>query len=573
MRFPGIAGFGCRTFTPVPQGPLLLDTNPLLQGAQVRHPVRGLPPPLLTATGARHSLLGPAPLGLITGPYQPHSHKDVPERKRERENARGTDGQPRYSTTKEECGDEAAHASESNGPPSLQQHELLKRQRRNGLEEPVCEEDSERATEDRTPTEGVEPAAGFPEPRAGPGGLSAEECSDSNQPAEVSGQSLKVTIQRSSENRAFSTGLEEPAGAAAPSTGQEEDSATPGRHYCHLCKIPCGNQQGFQSHMISVGHQQRVTDVQHRSSASLDCLLRQTHTTQPGNQANRGRGKAVQFWCATCQSHFRGDLILHRRTQQHKLCKQSSRPFCPVCQRHFRTPRRFVEHMKSPEHKEQVKQLRQEEEPDVLEEELITLDAVGCFEGEEDYEEEPQEEEADSRKGQSIPIELSVAKDIKDAQEDTLNGSSFVVPVSGFLCRLCHKFFHLESTASLSHCSSPAHLLNLQRYNALRTEMSSTGEDSDAHSQPGGKSTDQRPVLTSEDEAEPSDSPGSCLIPDLRDFDDTVSTAPGSAAPGQDVRASPWETGQIDNEARQGVAGGGGGDGTRVGGGLDTPHL
>ena len=41
-----------------------------------------------------------------------------------------------------------------------------------------------------------------------------------------------------------------------------------------------------------------------------------------------------------------------------------------------------------------LSQLREEGEPELLEE-LITVDAVGCFEGEDDYEEESSEEEED----------------------------------------------------------------------------------------------------------------------------------------------------------------------------------
>lgn len=94
----------------------------------------------------------------------------------------------------------------------------------------------------------------------------------------------------------------------------------------------------------------------------------------------------LQRWCAICQCHFTGDLIEHRRTKKHKvwtngeraendsffyhsadihmmfscwwqMAKVSSRPFCTVCERHFRTPRKFVEHMKSPEHKQQVEEV------------------------------------------------------------------------------------------------------------------------------------------------------------------------------------------------------------------------
>ncbi|XP_042337248.1 cip1-interacting zinc finger protein-like, partial [Plectropomus leopardus] len=100
-----------------------------------------------------------------------------------------------------------------------------------------------------------------------------------------------------------------------------------------------------------------------------------------------GRRPDVQRWCDTCQTHFSGDVIVHRRTKQHKACKQLSRPFCPVCKRHFRTPRKFVEHMKSAEHKEQVHL------QEVQEEELITVDAVGCFEEEEEKEAQEEQEE------------------------------------------------------------------------------------------------------------------------------------------------------------------------------------
>lgn len=40
-----------------------------------------------------------------------------------------------------------------------------------------------------------------------------------------------------------------------------------------------------------------------------------------------------------------------------QMAKVFSRPFCTVCERHFRTPRKFVEHMKSLEHKQKVEEV------------------------------------------------------------------------------------------------------------------------------------------------------------------------------------------------------------------------
>uniref|UniRef100_W5MBR6 Matrin-type domain-containing protein n=1 Tax=Lepisosteus oculatus TaxID=7918 RepID=W5MBR6_LEPOC len=179
----------------------------------------------------------------------------------------------------------------------------------------------------------------------------------------------------------------------------------------------------------------------------------------------------LQRWCATCQAHFTGDLIEHRRTREHKMAKHSSRPFCTVCKWHFRTPRKFVEHMKSPEHKQRVEELRNEGGPEIPEE-LITVDAIGCFEGEEDYEEEPTEgeEEDEVVRPAQREVALEEMRDDEEYDSETQYGSSFVVPVAGFLCRLCHKFYHFESTARLSHCKSQMHFQNLQKYRALKSQ-------------------------------------------------------------------------------------------------------
>ncbi|KAF7644053.1 hypothetical protein LDENG_00228810 [Lucifuga dentata] len=187
----------------------------------------------------------------------------------------------------------------------------------------------------------------------------ADHSSDSRAAELQSVGSLKVTIQQSSESREFGQ------------TDRCADRQT-GVLHCHICSSSCRTLQAFQEHMAGSEHQRRLKEITHSI-----CL--KTHTLQ-----DRGRRPDMRRWCDTCRLHFSGDVIIHRRTKQHKLCKQQSRPFCPVCKRHFRTPRKFVEHMKSAEHKQQVQQQEAQEE------ELITVDAVGCFEEEEEEEEEAQ---------------------------------------------------------------------------------------------------------------------------------------------------------------------------------------
>ncbi|XP_029999019.1 cdkn1a interacting zinc finger protein 1b [Sphaeramia orbicularis] len=258
--------------------------------------------------------------------------------------------------------------------------------------------------------------------------------------------SLKVTIQRSSESREFRS-------TERPSAGL----------HCHVCRITCRSLQVFRDHMSGADHLRRLEQI--TRSVSLD-----TQTQ------DRGRRPDPQRWCDACQTHFSGDVILHRRTKQHKVCKQVSRPFCPVCKRHFRTPRKFVEHMKSPEHKQQV--LLEEAQ----EEELITVDAVGCFEGEEDKVEEVEvdEDEENGEDEEAAEPERSKIADAEETQTEdydpnTTYGAGFVVPVSGFMCRLCNKFYHRETTARHTHCRTHTHYTNLQIHRLRRKHCGGGG--------------------------------------------------------------------------------------------------
>uniref|UniRef100_A0A3P9N4K3 Cip1-interacting zinc finger protein-like n=1 Tax=Poecilia reticulata TaxID=8081 RepID=A0A3P9N4K3_POERE len=244
--------------------------------------------------------------------------------------------------------------------------------------------------------------------------------------------SLKVTIQQSSDSRAF---------------GPADRSSAALR--CHVCNLTCRSPQVFQDHMSGREHLRKLQDITQSVQLNAGPLL------------DRGRRPQAQRWCDTCQVHFSGDIIAHRRTEQHKVCKQRGRPFCPVCQRHFRTPRKFVEHIKSVEHKEQV-QLGDEQE-----EELITVDAVGCFE-EEEEEVEVVDEDEESAPSEVQGSETVDAKESEEEEEDDefdpqlTYGSSFVVPVHGFVCRLCNKFFYRETAARHTHCRTHTHFLKLQ---------------------------------------------------------------------------------------------------------------
>ncbi|XP_008577317.1 PREDICTED: cip1-interacting zinc finger protein isoform X6 [Galeopterus variegatus] len=296
------------------------------------------------------------------------------------------------------------------------------------------------------------------------------------------GSSLKVTILQSSDSRAFSTVPLTPGPRPADSTSATAAAAsTPSKQalqfFCYICKANCASQQEFQDHMAAAQHQQRLGEIQHMSQACLLSLL-----PVPRDVLERDEEEPPpRRWCNTCQVYYMGDLIQHRRTQDHKIAKQSLRPFCTVCNRYFKTPRKFVEHVKSQGHKDKAKELKmlEKEVTGQDEDHFITVDAVGCFEGDEEEDDDEDEEEIEveeefCKQVRSRDISIEEWKGSETYSPNTAYGVDFLVPVMGYVCRICHKFYHSNSGAQLSHCKSLAHFENLQKYKAAKNPSPTT---------------------------------------------------------------------------------------------------
>ncbi|XP_017404508.1 cip1-interacting zinc finger protein isoform X1 [Cebus imitator] len=298
------------------------------------------------------------------------------------------------------------------------------------------------------------------------------------------GGSLKVTILQSSDSRAFSTVPLTPVPRASDSAfSTPVATSTPSKQtlqfFCYICKASCSSQQEFQDHMSEPQHQQRLGEIQHMSQACLLSLLpvpRDVLETEDEEPPPRR-------WCNTCQLYYMGDLIQHRRTQDHKIAKQSLRPFCTICNRYFKTPRKFVEHVKSQGHKDKAKELKSLEKEIAGQDEdhFITVDAVGCFEGDEEEEEDDEDEEEEieveeefCKQVRSRDISIEEWKGSETYSPNTAYGVDFLVPVMGYVCRVCHKFYHSNSGAQLSHCKSLAHFENLQKYKAAKNPSPTT---------------------------------------------------------------------------------------------------
>ncbi|KAG6933953.1 CDKN1A interacting zinc finger protein 1 [Chelydra serpentina] len=532
----------------------LLNANPMLQRAllmqQMQGNLRGFN---MTAPGlqqffpqaTRHSLLGPPPVGVSLKPAQlgfpglpfqrqnrmfRKDYQRGPDKKRELDQASSSQSQGVDEKIEIPEGTQAGSEQNNSSPtePKMPADSILDTEpaakRLKSVEEVPIQEDDAAGSQEAEESSMETQADGPDSMRENTTEDASKERSFSEElkAPEVlsSGGSLKVTIQQSSESRAISTTALKPGQWTCELGTADTGPESVLKFFCYICKTNCCNQQNFQSHMAGIQHQQRLGEIQHMSNVCFVSLL---PMVKEQTLMAKKDGETQQRWCNTCQLHFTGDLIKHRRTQEHKLAKRSLRPFCTVCSRHFKTPRKFVEHMKSPEHKQKAKEVRLGEKelggPEDSEE-LITVDAVGCFEDDDDEEEEEEEgigEEEGSEVVQTEkedPVTKQVGLKEKSPEDcegnetycpDTPYGLDFLVPVAGYLCRLCHKFYHSDSAARVTHCKSLMHFENFQRYKAARHHATAAHSEASLCSHGSGfQSSDeqQQPPAKTEDEAE-----------------------------------------------------------------------
>ncbi|CAL1569272.1 unnamed protein product [Knipowitschia caucasica] len=233
----------------------------------------------------------------------------------------------------------------------------------------------------------------------------------------------------------------------------------PNKYYCYLCSITCPTQNNFRNHMNSISHQQRMMEIQHMSNACLVTLLPRLHDTLQG-AAKDGEKNEWKRWCASCHTDFTCSILEHRQTQEHKIARKMCVSSCTICHKNFKSSQSFLKHLQSAEHRKKVEMddegegcMDQTKIPDGL-----LVEEEGADSEEEDRAESDKQVGTTSTEVTAENMDASVQYD-----PDTLYGGSFLVPVAGFICRLCNKFYHFESSSLHSHCKSLEHFENLKR--------------------------------------------------------------------------------------------------------------
>ncbi|XP_070781188.1 cdkn1a interacting zinc finger protein 1a [Enoplosus armatus] len=518
MRGFGMGGQQFRQFFAA--GPRSSLLGPVPMGMAMKSPIRGYPAARPYHPHARYynsntTTASSSSLSSSSSITTTDAAARQPDRKRDSEQmaAGSTDDQPADSSTIEASDktetDGAVGGEDGLTQPSEEQLEepVVKKQRTEGSEEPkqrcvvetftIADTDGEvlssecnSNTEDSQPedciileergsTVGSDVVEALEESRA----TEVHSCSSASSP---SGRLIEDEQQDNLPPEEMHVQGED-APMASPDNQEEGEEGVANKFYCYLCSITCHNQQNFRSHMNSVSHQQRMMEIQHMSNACLVTLLPRVQESLQGGNKDGEKKADMKHWCATCHTHFTSSIMDHRRTEEHKLANRTAISSCTVCKKHFRTSQIFVEHLQSQEHRQKVE--KEKEGCEALGK-LTAMDTDGFSLEEVEGSEVEEGEERQSSEGDQ---ECSVKQDgwpslkevtLKDMDSDeqydpdTVYGSSFFVPVAGFICRLCNKFYHFESSALHTHCKSLKHFENLKSYRELLSQKGEAVESS-----------------------------------------------------------------------------------------------
>ncbi|XP_073333947.1 cdkn1a interacting zinc finger protein 1a isoform X2 [Pagrus major] len=518
MRGFGMGGQQFRQFFAASSRSSLLGPVPM--GMAIKTPMMGFPAGRQFHPHARYYNNAATTTASSSSSYSSSSTTDAaarqPDRKRDSEQmaAGSTDDQPAASSTNEATDktetDGAVGGEDGSAQPSEDQLEepVVKKQRTEEPEEPkepcvvetvtISDTDGEvlfsecnSNTEDSQPedciileeggsTGGSDVVEALEESRA----AEVRSCSSAPSPSgRLSEDDHQVTLPPE-EMPQEEMPQDKDAPLASPDNQEEgEEGVTEGanKFYCYLCGITCHNQQNFRSHMNSVSHQQRMMEIQHMSNACLVTLLPRVHETLQGAIKDGEKKEDLKHWCATCHTHFTSSITDHRRTEEHRLASRTAISSCTVCKKHFRTSQFFVEHLQSLEHRQKMEKLQEKEGCETLgkltamDTEGFSLEEVEGSEVEEEEEEQRREGDQDcseTQDGWSSLKEVTLKDMTSDEQYDPemVYGSSFFVPVAGFICRLCNKFYHFESSALHTHCKSLKHFEKLKRHKEMLSQ-------------------------------------------------------------------------------------------------------
>ncbi|XP_055954244.1 glutamic acid-rich protein isoform X2 [Patella vulgata] len=251
-----------------------------------------------------------------------------------------------------------------------------------------------------------------------------------------------------------------------------DDRAVRRREDVYDPEYPTG-ERGFSKHLHSRRHEDRVRGVGEVAKNSLDRNKAQQHL----------RNIEGQDFCRICDETLRIPFEHHKRTTIHKKRFQQTNMGCGWCNvRGFNNFREVLKHRDTKKHIENEKKMKGKDSTtsssssrrDSRKNDKDDDDVVIIGEKKADKKSDTRRKSNGSSRPSSKPATKKVeekpkedpnvfnVKDLEEAEKIEFDaeraiGQNLVVPVTGFFCKLCHKFYNNEEAAKVGHCKTQIH--------------------------------------------------------------------------------------------------------------------
>ncbi|KAK3740649.1 hypothetical protein RRG08_065011 [Elysia crispata] len=194
--------------------------------------------------------------------------------------------------------------------------------------------------------------------------------------------------------------------------------------YCHVCNISVYDDASFRRHLNGTKHQARMNSVltvhQMKSTQLQSRLKAEEHLRKIEGKAG---GFDPDYFCKICNNELTIPWERHRFSNIHKQRQLQVKRGCGWCNVHnFNNFTEVLEHRETEEHKKNA-------------------DIHGKKAGEKKNEKKEEEEDL------TIP-EFNAENPV---------GQIYIIPVTGFFCKLCNKFYNNEKSAKGAHCQTEVH--------------------------------------------------------------------------------------------------------------------
>ncbi|XP_033642797.1 uncharacterized protein LOC117302921 [Asterias rubens] len=204
------------------------------------------------------------------------------------------------------------------------------------------------------------------------------------------------------------------------------------------------SKSGIKNRLIAKLQMLPMKGTEPMTIANMAGVLRRNLGNAPSGTLSTTLPESEQsLQCGQCFRPYTCSYQEHLLSEEHKKFEKI-RPRCNVCNMIFQKIIQYRKHLISPLHKKKARAM-----------------ATGAGRVQKTTKDFTNKSDSSNR-------------NVKPSPNTLLIGSEFVIPIAGFFCKLCSKFYNKEKTAKDVHCATSFHIAKAKQYYASRSQSTGT---------------------------------------------------------------------------------------------------